>query len=91
MQFRYGQQIERLEHAGGEITGVQIDGRLVTADRYVLALGSYSADLLLSLGLHLPVYPLKGYSLTIPDRGRATRANFHGAGRELQDRADPLR
>ncbi|RBC35679.1 D-amino acid dehydrogenase, partial [Xanthomonas oryzae pv. oryzae] len=64
--FRYGYQIEWLEHAGGQVTGVQIDGRIETADRYVLALGSYSADLLLSLGLHLPVYPLKGYSLTIP-------------------------
>ncbi|RBH90667.1 D-amino acid dehydrogenase [Xanthomonas oryzae pv. oryzae] len=64
--FRYGYQIEWLEHAGCQVTGVQIDGRIETADRYVLALGSYSADLLLSLGLHLPVYPLKGYSLTIP-------------------------
>jgi D-amino-acid dehydrogenase len=36
------------------------------ADRYVLALGSYSPRLLAPLGIRLPVYPLKGYSLTVP-------------------------
>jgi D-amino-acid dehydrogenase len=38
----------------------------VHADRYVLALGSYSRELLGSTGLEIPVYPVKGYSLTIP-------------------------
>ena len=37
-----------------------------TADRYVLALGSYSPQLLKPLGIKAPVYPLKGYSLTVP-------------------------
>jgi D-amino-acid dehydrogenase len=73
VEFRYGQRIEALEHAGGRITGVRIDGRREQADRYVLALGSYSPDLLQPLGLRLPVYPLKGYSLTLPivDAARA--------------------
>jgi D-amino-acid dehydrogenase len=38
----------------------------VHADRYVMALGSYSTPMLAPLGIHLPVYPLKGYSLTVP-------------------------
>jgi D-amino-acid dehydrogenase len=45
---------------------VRIDGRVERADRYVLALGSYSPALLAPLGIYLPVYPLKGYSLTVP-------------------------
>ena len=41
-------------------------GKVLTADRYVLAFGSYSRDFLKPLDLQLPVYPVKGYSLTIP-------------------------
>lgn len=66
VEFRYGQQIEALQAGGNQVTGVRIDGKLETADRYVLALGSWSPRLLAPLGIRLPVYPLKGYSLTIP-------------------------
>ena len=66
VEFRPGVVVERLEHDGARITGVRIDGRLERADRYVLALGSYSPALLAPLGIYLPVYPLKGYSLTVP-------------------------
>src|SRR5690606_41318105 len=55
-----------VEAEGGRVTGGRIDGRLESADRYVLALGSWSRPLLRPLGIGLPVYPLKGYSLTIP-------------------------
>ena len=44
---------------------------MVKADRYVLAMGSYSRPLLLSTGLDIPVYPVKGYSLTIPIQNAA--------------------
>jgi len=66
VEFRYGASIEAIEADGERVTGVRIDGRLETADRYVLALGSWSPQLLRPLGIDLPVYPLKGYSLTIP-------------------------
>lgn len=66
VEFRFGCDLQRLEQRGGRITGAWIDGRLETADRYVLALGSYSPQLLAPLGIRLPVYPLKGYSLTVP-------------------------
>ena len=38
----------------------------LTADRYVVALGSYSPLLLAPLGIRIPVYPVKGYSITVP-------------------------
>ncbi|RRV64795.1 D-amino acid dehydrogenase [Stutzerimonas stutzeri] len=66
VEFRFEQNIQRLEHAGDRIAGVWIDGKLETADRYVLALGSYSPQMLEPLGIRAPVYPLKGYSLTVP-------------------------
>lgn len=66
VEFRFGQHVQRLEHAGDRLAGVWIDGALEVADHYVLALGSYSAAMLRPLGIHAPVYPLKGYSLTVP-------------------------
>jgi len=66
VEFRFDQDIAGLQTDGDRITGVRIDGKLETADRYVVALGSYSPSLVDPLGLRLPVYPLKGYSLTLP-------------------------
>ena len=64
--FRYGVTVRRLLAEGGELAGVETDTGLLTADAYVLALGSYSPLLLHPLGIKMPVYPIKGYSLTVP-------------------------
>jgi D-amino-acid dehydrogenase len=64
--FRFGATVEGLEHSGRRITGALIDGKTVRSDRYVLALGSRTPKLVAPLGIRLPVYPLKGYSLTLP-------------------------
>ncbi|MCD9085757.1 D-amino acid dehydrogenase [Stenotrophomonas sp. SY1] len=66
VEFRFDQHITAIQRDGDRITGVYINGKLETADQYVLALGSYSPQLVAPLGMHLPVYPLKGYSLTLP-------------------------
>ncbi|SDU38785.1 D-amino acid dehydrogenase small subunit [Pseudomonas pohangensis] len=66
VEFRFGQNIQSLEYAGDQLNGVMINGQLETADRYVLALGCYAPQLLKPLGIKAPVYPLKGYSLTVP-------------------------
>ena len=65
VRFRYGTTVRRLLTDGGRVTGVQSDTGPIVADLTVVALGSYSAALVRPLGLHLPVYPVKGYSLTI--------------------------
>jgi D-amino-acid dehydrogenase len=52
--------------ANGEVRAVRIRDRLHTADAYVVALGSYSPLLLRKAGISIPVYPLKGYSITLP-------------------------
>lgn len=66
VDFKFNQNVEKLVLEGNEIKGVVVDGKVLTADRYVLAFGSYSRDFLKPLKLDLPVYPVKGYSLTIP-------------------------
>ncbi len=75
VRFRFGTDVEALLSDGqGAIAGVQLatpDREVVKADRYVLAMGSYSRPLLLSTGLDIPVYPVKGYSLTIPIQNAA--------------------
>ena len=71
--FRWGVSIRHLRAEGGRITAVDTDQGLFTADRYVLALGPHSPQLVRHLGIKLPIYPLKGYSLTIDieDESRA--------------------
>lgn len=71
--FAYGQTIQRLDVEGGRIRGVLTDRGSVKADAVVVALGSYSPLLVRPLGIKLPVYPVKGYSLTLPivDASRA--------------------
>jgi D-amino-acid dehydrogenase len=66
VKFKYGVSIERLMTEGDKMTGVMTSEGLVTADSYVLALGSYSPILLRDLGIKIPVYPIKGYSITVP-------------------------
>jgi len=73
VQLRTGCSVQALVRDGQRITGVQLmdaDGQpeQLRAHRYVLAAGSYSRALLQPLGLDIPVYPVKGYSLTIPLR-----------------------
>ena len=64
--FRWGTPIQGLELQGGQISGVRTDAGVMRAERYVLALGSYSPLLLQPAGLRIPVYPVKGYSITVP-------------------------
>ena len=64
--FRYNTKIERLVVDAGRITGAVTDAGLMTADSYVLATGSYTPALLRAAGVALPLYPVKGYSITMP-------------------------
>ena len=82
--FRYSVAIEKLLVEGGRITGVVTKAGTLTADSYVVALGSYSPALLRAAGINLPVYPVKGYSITMPVADEAERAAQHGYGRDVQ-------
>ncbi|PIO98638.1 D-amino acid dehydrogenase [Pleomorphomonas carboxyditropha] len=73
VRFRYGVSISGIETEGGAVSGVATSEGRIDADHYVLALGSWSPVLGRTIGLRLPVYPVKGYSLTagITDETRA--------------------
>jgi D-amino-acid dehydrogenase len=66
VRFSYGTHIQAIEYEGNRVTGVVTDTGKVPGDAYLVALGSHSPKLLKPLGIHVPVYPVKGYSITIP-------------------------
>jgi D-amino-acid dehydrogenase len=78
VRFRLGTRIGGLARNGGRIDGVQTESGLLQADAYVVALGSYSPLLLKPLGLDLPIYPVKGYSISVPvaDPARAPKSTL---------------
>jgi D-amino-acid dehydrogenase len=65
VQFKLGSTVEAIEAAGGRAQAIRVDGARLQADAYVVSLGSYSPLLLGPLGIRIPVYPLKGYSITL--------------------------
>ncbi|MDE1473586.1 D-amino acid dehydrogenase [Xenorhabdus bovienii] len=72
VKFVFSNQVKQILVDGNKITGVQCDDGIMTADNYVVAMGSYSTEMLKEF-VKIPVYPLKGYSLTMPimDEARA--------------------
>jgi D-amino-acid dehydrogenase len=64
--FRFDVGIERLLGAGERLMGAETSAGVFEADAYVLSLGTSTPYLLRPLGIRAPVYPLKGYSLTLP-------------------------
>lgn len=72
VQFRLGEEVAQWLTVRGQVCGVTLKGHgpqpgeVLRADRIVLAAGSWSRALLAPLGIDIPVYPVKGYSLTLP-------------------------
>ncbi len=71
VRFAYGKPVERIATEGDRVAGVETGGQPVRGDAYVVALGSYSPLLLRPLGVRLPIYPAKGYSVTLPVKDAA--------------------
>lgn len=66
VRFMFNTGIDRIVTDGARVSGVATSAGLLQADAYVLALGSWSSRLVAPLGISLPVYPVKGYSITVP-------------------------
>ena len=72
VRFEFGVDMKGFSADNGRVAGMQTaSGRLIEADAYVLALGSYSPLFARPIGIDLPVYPLKGYSVTMPVKNPA--------------------
>lgn len=78
VKFLMNTDIERLNEANGKITSVTTTNGTITADAFVCALGSYSPQILKTVGIKVPIYPIKGYSLTLPieDESRAPQSTI---------------
>lgn len=66
VRFRFGLAVRSLQVESGRVVGAVTAEGVARADAVVVALGSHSPALVRPLGLRLPVYPVKGYSLTLP-------------------------
>ncbi|MCP1759353.1 D-amino acid dehydrogenase [Bradyrhizobium japonicum] len=66
VRFMFNTGIDRIVTDGARVSGVVTSAGTLQADAYVLALGSWSSRLVAPLGISLPVYPVKGYSITVP-------------------------
>ena len=69
VEFRHGVAVTALEANGNKVQSVVTDSGRTTADAYVVALATGSPAILRGLGIKLPVYPVKGYSVTVPTDG----------------------
>jgi D-amino-acid dehydrogenase len=75
VRFLRDTPVQGLEISSGRVLAVQAQGRRIEGDAFVVSLGSYSPLLLRPVGISIPVYPLKGYSITIAlPPGLAARA-----------------
>jgi D-amino-acid dehydrogenase len=68
VKFMTGVTIDRLQVEGAHIKAIQTSQGEIAGDGYVMALGAANAQIAKSLGFYLPIYPLKGYSLTLDTR-----------------------
>lgn len=68
VRFHYGVEIGPLLRGREKdrLGGIKVSGMRISADAYVMALGSYSAHWMRKRGIPIPVYPVKGYSITLP-------------------------
>lgn len=76
--FRMGETIRGFAAEGGRVAAVRTDKGQLAADAYILSLGCYSAPVGREVELDLPVYPIKGYSVTLPIEGRNNPPTLSG-------------
>jgi len=83
--FALGRELRRLEVDGDRVVAAVTDSGEFKADAYVLALGSWSPGIGKALGMHIPVQPVKGYSLTlsVADPDAAPRASIMDEDRKV--------
>jgi D-amino-acid dehydrogenase len=76
--FKYGTEITGFDTSGDKVTGVRTAHGTITADAFVFCLGVFGPKLAKQLGVRLPIYPVKGYSMTVPVGGRNNAPSIGG-------------
>ena len=65
VRFLLNTPVEQIQTQDGAVVAIKTPHGAIEADQYVMALGTASAPMARQLGVHLPIYPLKGYSITV--------------------------
>ena len=66
VNFEFNTEIKSLQISNDKIASVSTDSGEIKADCYSVSLGSYSTKILSKIGIEIPIYPVKGYSITLP-------------------------
>ncbi|MDB9937935.1 D-amino acid dehydrogenase [Candidatus Thioglobus sp.] len=66
VKFEFNTHIESIHINDNKVSSVKTNHGELTADNYAVSLGSHSPKILSSVGIDIPVYPVKGYSITLP-------------------------
>ena len=90
IEFRYGTTIVRIALDGDRVSGIVTDRGTISGDAYVVSAGSYSPLLLKPIGIRVPLYPVKGYSLTMPSPTRRARPSRASWTRPIRSRSPGL-
>ena len=90
VRFRYGANVMKIIQQGA-LFGVELEeGEILKADTVIVAASAYSPKIVRPLGIRVPIYPVKGYSLTIPMEGWANRPQHLVGDMGVHAVANPL-
>ena len=86
VSFQFGNAVQRLviqSNSSARVAALSSTQGDVRGDAYVLCAGNASAQLAAKVGIHLPIYPLKGYSLTLNANAMAPRLSITDSERKV--------
>ena len=90
VRFRFGANVMKIIQQGTSFSVELAGGDMLKADTVVVAAGAYSPKIVRPLGIRIPIYPVKGYSLTIPMEGWANRPRHLVGDMDVHAVANPL-
>lgn len=81
--FRLGTTVKRLKTRSGKLVAIQTDAGELKCDRAVIALGGWSRQIARTVGIKLPIWPMQGYSMTIPATSLAPATSITDSSRKI--------
>lgn len=83
VSFQFGTKITNIESDRGRLTAIRTDQGEIACHRAVISLGVSSRRIAASAGISLPIWPLQGYSMTIPALPDAPRVSITDSARKI--------
>lgn len=83
VKFQFDTKVERLKKRAGKIDAVVTQAGELPSSLVIIALGAWSAPIAKTIGVHLPIWPMQGYSMTVPAAARAPTASITDTSRKV--------